>query len=283
MNREIPVSVIIPTYNRCGLLERAIKSVLVQSMPAREIIVVDDGSKEGLLDEIKAKFPQVIWLRQKNKGVAAARNYGIRESRDSWIALLDSDDEWEPDKLECQAEYILSNPQSRALHTQERWIRSGNEVIPPSYIDKSADHLWERSLHHCLVCPSSVMLHRSVFAEIGYFDESLTVCEDYDFWLRLLLRIPIDLVDQKLVIKYGGHHDQLSTNTWGMDRFRIMALQKLIKQNRLSNERIVAIQKVLIEKCKIVEQGARKRSKFEEAEKYSALVKQFSQVSCSNA
>ena len=283
MNREIVVSVIIPTYNRCGLLERAIRTVLEQSLPANEIIVVDDGSKEGLLDDIKARFPQIIWLRQKNKGVAAARNYGIQESRSPWIALLDSDDEWDSRKLERQAEYILRNPQTRALHTDERWIRSGNEVMPPSYLDKSADHLWERSLRHCLVCPSSVMLHRSVFEEIGYFDESLTVCEDYDFWLRLLLRMPIDLVDQKLVIKHGGHSDQLSTITWGMDRFRILALQKLIKQNGLSNEQIVAIQNVLIEKCKIVEQGAHKRSKLEEAEKYSALVEEYSKLSCTHA
>ena len=128
-------------------------------MPANEIIVVDDGSKEGLLDDIKARFPQIIWLRQKNKGVAAARNYGIRK-RSPWIALLDSDDEWIQRKLERQAEYILRNPQTRALHTDERWIRYENEVMPPSYLDKSADHLWERSLRHCLVCPSSVMLHR---------------------------------------------------------------------------------------------------------------------------
>ena len=80
MNREILVSVIIPTYNRCGLLERAIRTVLEQSLPANEIIVVDDGSKKGLLDKIKAKFPQIIWRRQKNKGVAATRNYGS-ESR----------------------------------------------------------------------------------------------------------------------------------------------------------------------------------------------------------
>ena len=145
MNREIVVSVIIPTYNRCGLLERAIRTVLEQSLPANEIIVVDDGSKEGLLDDIKARFPQIIWLRQKNKGVAAARNYGIQESRSPWIALLDSDDEWDSRKLERQAEYILRNPQTRALHTDERWIRSGNEVMPPSYLDKSADHLWKEA------------------------------------------------------------------------------------------------------------------------------------------
>ena len=283
MKREIPISVIIPTYNRDGLLERALTSAVKQSMQASEIIVVDDGSKEGSLEEIKVKFPQVIWLRQKNKGVAAARNYGIRESRSSWIALLDSDDEWTQSKLECQAEYILRNPQTRALHTDERWIRSGNEVIPPSYLDKSAHHLWERSLHHCLICPSSVMLHRSVFKEIGYFDESLQACEDYDFWLRLLLKMPIDLVDQKLVIKHGGHNDQLSIKTWGMDRFRVMALQKLIKQDGLSHEQIAAVQKLLIKKCKILELGASKRKKFDEAEKYSGLAEQYSKLSCTHA
>ena len=127
------------------------------------------------------------------------------------------------------------------------------------------------------------MLHRSVFKEIGYFDESLQACEDYDFWLRLLLKMPIDLVDQKLVIKHGGHNDQLSIKTWGMDRFRVMALQKLIKQDGLSHEQIAAVQKLLIKKCKILELGASKRKKFDEAEKYSGLAEQYSKLSCTHA
>ena len=147
---------------------------------------------------------------------------------------MDSDDEWEPSKLEKQLALLQNSPELRVVHTGERWIRNGNEVIPPVYLDKSNHLLWERSLKHCLICPSSVLIHRSIFETVGLFDESLTVCEDYDFWLRLLLEEEFGLVDEKLVIKHGGHEDQLSTTTWGMDRFRVMALQKILSNPKLS-------------------------------------------------
>ena len=167
-------------------------------------------------------------------------------------------------------------PELQVIHTGERWIRNGNEVTPPAYLDKSSDLLWERSLRHCLICPSSVLIHRSVFETVGLFDEKLTVCEDYDFWLRLLLEQEIGLVDEKLVIKHGGHSDQLSTTIWGMDRFRVMALQKILSSPLLSNEHKVNVLEVLHKKCDILAQGSEKRGKLEEAQKYKHLSDQYS-------
>ena len=172
--------------------------------------------------------------------------------------------------------FLETFPQLRAIHTGERWIRNGNEVTPPAYLEKSSDLLWERSLRHCLICPSSVLIHRSVFETVGLFDEELTVCEDYDFWLRLLLEEDVGLVDEKLVIKHGGHEDQLSTITWGMDRFRVMALQKILSNPALSNDRRIKAIEVLHEKCGILAQGAQKREKLEEAQKYRNLSDQCS-------
>jgi glycosyltransferase involved in cell wall biosynthesis len=266
------ISVVIPVYNRPDLLNRALCSVSKQTTQADEVLVVDDGSSSPPdLSDFYGHLEIHCLISDKNFGVSAARNWGIQQARGEWIALLDSDDEWEPKKLERQVQYIDQNPQLLAVHTLEKWIRLGNEVIPPAYLDKSSNRLWERSLKNCLICPSSVLLHRSVFESVGWFDESLPVCEDYDFWLRLLLNHPIGLTEEKLVRKHGGHSDQLSTTTWGMDRFRIKALEKILKRSDLSDQQRKQALDVIIEKCSILEQGSIKREKYEAAQKYGDL------------
>jgi glycosyltransferase involved in cell wall biosynthesis len=271
------VTVIIPVLNRPALLHRALATVSEQSAPPLEILVIDDGSHPPLNPSNYSQYPNLNFFRNEvTEGVAAARNTGIKQAQGDWIAFLDSDDEWEPSKLEKQLALLQNSPELRVVHTGERWLRNGNEVIPPVYLDKSNHLLWERSLRHCLICPSSVLIHRSVFETVGLFDESLTVCEDYDFWLRLLLEEEFALVDEKLVIKHGGHEDQLSTNTWGMDRFRVMALQKILSNPKLSNDRKIEVIEVLHKKSCILAQGSEKRGKFEEAQKYKSLVDQYS-------
>jgi glycosyltransferase involved in cell wall biosynthesis len=263
------VSVVLTTFNRKELLSRALHSVLTQSLPPNEIIVCDDGSTDGTQQELAPEFPSIVWLKQENKGVASARNLGIRHARGSWIALLDSDDEWKPEKLELQLECMKRNPRSRACHTDEEWIRDGNQVIPPKFLDKSPKNLFSRSLRKCLICPSSALIQREFFSEIGLFDESLPVCEDYDFWLRLLLLTEPALVDKKLVVKHGGHPDQLSTSTWGMDRFRVRSMEKLLANPNLPEERRHEVWKALSEKCEILENGFAKREKLLEEKKYA--------------
>ena len=259
------VSVVLTTYNRKNLLRRALRSVCAQAHAPAEIIVCDDGSTDGTQQELAPEFPSINWLKQENKGVASARNLGIRHARGSWIALLDSDDEWKPEKLGLQLECMKRNPRSLACHTDEEWIRNGNQVIPPKFLDKSPKDLFVRSLRRCLICPSSALIQREVFSEIGLFDESLPVCEDYDFWLRLLLLTEPALVDQKLVVKHGGHPDQLSTSTWGMDRFRVKSMEKLLENPNLPEERRHEVWKALSEKCEILENGFAKRDKLNEA------------------
>lgn len=244
----------------------------VQTTQVNEVLVVDDGSSSSPdLSDFYGHLEIHCLRSDKNLGVSAARNWGIQQARCEWIALLDSDDEWEPNKLEKQIQYIDQNPELLAVHTLEKWIRRGNEVIPPAYLDKSNHRLWERSLKNCLICPSSVLLHRSVFKSVGWFDESLPVCEDYDFWLRLLLEHPIGLTEEKLVRKHGGHSDQLSTTPWGMDRFRIKALEKILKRPDLSDQQCQQALGVIIQKCSVLEQGSIKREKYQAAQKYGDL------------
>jgi len=269
------ISVVIPVYNRWSTLARALTSVCAQSHPAEEIVVVDDGSDTPAPNCLRRQFADVQFLRQENRGVAHARNTGIKKCSGNWIALLDSDDEWEPCKLEKQVEHNRAHPSLMAVHTGEKWIRNSNEVIPPAYLDKSTNDLWERSLKNCLICPSSVFLHRRVFDEVGGFDESLAVCEDYDFWLRLLLRMDIGLVDKKLVRKHGGHADQLSTTTWGMDRYRVQSLEKILTTCSLSQEQEEALISTLTEKLSILADGAAKRGKIEQAKQYREVLQKY--------
>ena len=181
----LKISVVIPVHNRPDLLQRAVSSVSRQSFAPFEILVVDDGSSPaiGILNDLNSIRVRIL-RHEQNQGVSAARNLGIQEAEGEWIALLDSDDEWMEDKLQKQVHHIEQHKGLHAVHTGEKWIRNGNEVIPPAYLNKSPENLWERSLQHCLICPSSVLLHKSILEAIGLFDENLAVCEDYEFWLR---------------------------------------------------------------------------------------------------
>jgi glycosyltransferase involved in cell wall biosynthesis len=272
----LKVSVVIPVYNRPDLLQRAVSSVSRQSFAPFEILVVDDGSSPAIeiLNDLHS-IPVRILRNEQNQGVSAARNLGIREANGDWISLLDSDDEWMEDKLQKQVHHIEKHKGLHAIHTGEKWIRNGNEVIPPAYLNKSPENLWERSLQHCLICPSSALLHKSIFEAIGLFNENLAVCEDYEFWLRLLLQEEIGLVQEKLVIKHGGHPDQLSTTTWGMDRFRVQALINLIESDTLKEKQYVSAISVLVHKCLILAKGAQKRGKLEETSKFFEIARRY--------
>ncbi len=138
------VSVIIPSFNRRHCLPRALDSVLAQTVPALEIIVVDDGSSDGTRSLIASDYPQVTYLWQPNRGVSAARNAGIEAARGDWLAFLDSDDEWLPSKLELQLALASSMPQCPLVHSDEIWIRSGVRVNAMRKHEKAGGYIFER-------------------------------------------------------------------------------------------------------------------------------------------
>ncbi|MXW03976.1 MAG: glycosyltransferase [Gemmatimonadetes bacterium] len=262
-----PVSVVIPTYNREDRLPSAIRSVLEQTAPPAEIIVVDDGSTDGTPALVRT-FPGVRFLRQENQGVSAARNHGISAAKHDWIALLDSDDEWLPRKLERQWSALERDPRFRFCHTDEIWIRKGRRVNPMKKHAKYGGHIFHHCLPLCVISPSSALIHRDLFERFGMFDPELPVCEDYDLWLRICAREPVLYVDEPLLLKFGGHEDQLSRAYWGMDRFRIRALEKLIQSGTLEDEALTAALDTLYLKIDIYAAGAEKRRRFEEADRY---------------
>jgi len=263
------VSVIIPSYNRAELLPRALDSVYSQTRLPDEVLLIDDGSTDATRD-LQARYPQVRWLHQQNQGVSAARNHGIRQSTGDWLALLDSDDAWHPQKLARQLAALAAAPALRVCHTDEIWIRNGRRVNPRERHAKRGGRIFRDCLPLCAISPSSVLLHREVFETVGLFDESLPACEDYDLWLRVCCRFDVLLVDERLLDKYGGHDDQLSRKHWGMDRFRIQALENIIRSDRLEEDDRQAAVEMLLQKIEIYLTGVRKRARVEEVEKYEA-------------
>ena len=255
------VSVIIPTYNRLDFLQAAVDSVLKQTYTNFELIVVDDGSSDGTYERYSTCKPPVAYARTEHSGVSAARNHGIRLASGQLIAFLDSDDQWLPGKLAKQTAYFQDNPGVMLCQTEETWIRSGKQVSPKIIHTKPDGDVFERSLELCVVSPSSVMMRREFFEIVGMFDENLPACEDYDLWLRTSYRMEIPLLPEPLTIKYGGHDDQLSKKLWGMDRFRVYALQKLLHEPVSDHQRKKVIDEIH-KKCKVLMIGALKRHRY---------------------
>ncbi len=259
------ISVVIPTHNRAELLPRALDSVLAQSLPALEIILVDDGSDDNTAELVRDRYPGVHYLQQENRGVSAARNLGIGLARGEWIALLDSDDAWLPGKLAAQQQALTEQPEYRICHTEEIWIRNGKRVNAMKKHAKGGGRIFRQCLPLCVISPSSVLLHRDLLEETGGFDETLPACEDYDLWLRICAREPVLFVEDPQIEKYGGHEDQLSRRHWGMDRFRIRALEKILDSGVLDQGDRAAAQYMLREKAEIMAKGAEKRGDKERA------------------
>jgi glycosyltransferase involved in cell wall biosynthesis len=262
------ISVIVPVYNRAGLITRALTSVFAQSQLPQEVIVVDDGSSDDTGEHVRECFPHVRYFRQPNRGVSSARNRGIAEARGEWLAFLDSDDAWLPGKLELQKRALVAHPEYRLCHSNEIWVRRGQFVNPRKKHTKSGGYIFLRCLPLCVISPSSVIVHRSVIDAVGAFDESLPACEDYDLWLRICAVHPVLYLEEPLIIKYGGHADQLSQSYPAMDRFRIRALEKILRAGILSDSERHAALRVLLEKIRIYLVGARKRQRWQEVAEY---------------
>ncbi len=256
MSNSPAFSVIIPVYNRAEMIRRAIDSVLNQTNPPAEIIVVDDGSTDDTSQVLKSYRPEIQIIQTENRGVAAARNTGIARAQSEWITLLDSDDQWLPDKLRRAVKFIEENPELRIFQSEEIWIRNGRRVNPKNKHRKPAGWIFESSLKLCLVSPSAVVFQKSLFEETGGFDESMTVCEDYDLWLRMARNEQFGLDPLPGIYKYGGHDDQLSAKFHSMDLFRLRAMEKHLHDPSLPEEQRRAVRSEMIYKLEIYLNGA---------------------------
>ena len=264
------VSVVIPTFNREGFIEQCVVSALQQSKKPDEVIVVDDGSSDKTWDVLrtlgfsdsKEEKNSLRYIFQRNKGVSAARNLGIKAAKYRYIAFLDSDDLWLEKKLEKQISSLESQSiRYRLSHTNEIWVRNGVRVNAHLKHEKNGGDIFIQCLKLCCISPSSSLVDRSVFDDFGFFDENLPACEDYDFWLRFCAFEDVHFVNEHLLIKNGGHDQQLSKKHWGMDRFRVTALENLLKNQSLSEFKRKETIKELIFKLQVLIDGGRKRKK----------------------
>ena len=258
------ISVVIPCFNRKNTLPRSIDSVINQTYKPSEIILVDDGSTDGTRDFILKSYPNIKYFFQTKKGVSSARNKGIRESSSKWIAFLDSDDEWLPQKLEKQKTQLEKHPGIFISHTNEIWIRNGVRVNQMKKHQKYGGYIFDKCLDICRMSPSSVLIHNRVLKDVGIFDENLQVCEDYDLWLRITSKYSVLFEKELLIIKYGGHKDQLSKVKEGIEQFRIQSLEKILTLNHLKKDQFILTKNMLIRKLLIYSKGLEKRNKFDE-------------------
>lgn len=269
------IDIIIPTFNRSNTLSRAIDSVLGQTYKDFNLIIVDDGSTDDTQNIVKPYLENknVHYLFQENKGVSAARNYGIQNSTNEWIAFLDSDDEWLSQKLEKQIQFHLLNPKINFIHSNENWIRNGVRVNAPKKFDKSNDRILERSLATCLISPSTVLMKRELGFQFKFFNEDMTICEDYDLWLKILLKEEVGFVPDYLINKYGGHEDQLSTMYDAMDYWRVKSLVNILREKHTDDEvKKKLIQNEIEKKSTILLKGLQKHNQTQKYAELTALL-----------
>lgn len=255
------ISVIIPTYNREEFLKRAIDSVLNQTFKDFEVILVDDGSTDGTYNLIQ-QYEKITYLKQENLGVSAARNLGLEKASGEFIAFLDSDDEWQSDKLQKQVDFLQNNPSLKWVYSDETWIRSGKKVNKKNKHQKRGGDLFLASLDLCLIGASTVVIHKSFFNKYA-FREDFKVCEDYDLWLKFLIDYPVGYIDEPLINKYGGHSDQLSIQYFAMNLYRIKTIHWLLNELDLSEERRAKAKEVFHYKYNILKLGALKHNNIE--------------------
>lgn len=268
-------SVIVPTYNRAEFICGCIDSVLSQTFKSFELVVIDDGSTDAtqkLISEYDCD--KIKYVKRNHSGVSTARNTGIANSSGSYLCFLDSDDRWDETKLEKTANYISKFPDIHVFHTDEIWFKNGKILNQKKKHARPSGSVFHLCLPLCCLGMSTSVVKKELFDDIGVFDTALLACEDYDLWLRVCCKYEVMLIPEPLTVKNGGRDDQLS-NQPGLDKYRVYAIEKLLKSGRLNEEQRELASRELVRKCKIYASGAIKRGKDNEAEKYLETIDKY--------
>jgi len=283
-------SVIIPVYERPTLVLRAVQSALQQqAAPAFDLWVVDDGSSragsaatfKGMQALIARQMPQLAWhyLWTPRRGVAAARNLAANLSFGKFLAFLDSDDEWRPEKLAAMASYIQAHPALRLIHSHEIWRRGEKIVAQKAIHQKSGGRIFARCVERCLISPSAAVLRRDLWQEVGGFREEYVVCEDFDLWLDITAQEEVGYIERPLIIKHGGHAGQLSLQYKVMDEWRWRSLYRWWqKRQQLAPAEQAALQQSLLRIGLILAKGYQKYGKTAQANRYTQFSQQIAAV-----
>ncbi len=273
------ISVVIPVYNRKALLMQAAASVLAQDCRDIELIIVDDGSTDGLEQEADKLLcdPRVRYHRMVHTGMpGAARNAGASLAGGKWLAFLDSDDLWLPEKLSRQRNSLQSMNDIQCIHCRELWLRGDRVVSQTSQKHAREGNIFSDSLRKCIIGPSTVLMGTELFYQLGGFREDLEIAEDYELWLRLTAVEQVGYLDEPLVVKragYGG--DQLSEKYGHIEVFRIQGLLDLVETSWFPPDLQRQAEAELGRKCRIYSSGARKRGLVHEADTYEAIAETY--------
>ena len=267
-------TVIIPTFNRAEVIARAVGSVLNQSFVDFELIVVDDGSIDSTRSQIEQiNDERLSYFYVENSGVSAARNFGMSKAQGEWFAFLDSDDEWLEHKLQSQVDVMTRSPDIKIIHGEEIWIRNGKRVNQMKKHQKFGGWIFEKCLPLCLISPSAVTIHRSVIEDVGKFREDFEVCEDYELWLRITSKYPVEFISEPVIKKYGGHADQLSRKYVAMDFWRVKAIDELFADFAPKQKKHA--RKELLIKAEILRKGYEKHGHLDKADEMKRYIQKY--------
>ena len=244
------VSAIIPTYNCAHLLPQAIESAIHQSHRLQEIIVVDDGSTDNTEECVRPFLSQIRYVKQENRGLAGARNRGIRESTAEFVAFLDADDVWLFEKTEKQLSAFRSSPDAALTFTDARVLSPSGKTMPTFMNGKDAreGYVFDVLLRSSFILPSTAMIRRSCLEDVGLFDEGLLCVEDLDLWLRISRKYPVKMVAEPLAV-WRRQEDGLTAKVTNMANGAIQVYRKWLPKSCDLNREETRIIKHQIAKC----------------------------------
>jgi len=232
------VSIVIPTYNRRLLLKETLDSVMAQSYTDFEVLVIDDGSDDGTREMVTGiSDPRIRYDGQAHSGLpAAGRNRGIRISRGAWIAFLDSDDLWLPDKLEKQLQLNETRPDIGLFYSMATTIGHGNDQVPTiPYRRMRSGHVFEDLFYFNFIPTLTVLVRRATLDHVGLFDErpDFKAIEDYDLWLRIAHDYPV-LCLPLVTARYRNHEGKLTVKLPDLYSRQELVLAKIFQEFRVS-------------------------------------------------
>lgn len=262
---HVNISVVIPLYNKAAEIERTLRSVLEQSLPPLEIIVVDDGSTDGsaaIVERVGGE--RVRWVRQQNRGVSAARNRGIELSRGEYVAFLDGDDRWHPDYLKCLADFMIRYPDCGAYGVAF-YVDSGDGLVRADTPQTEGEvDFFAESMQRYVLIPSAATIRREVLLDVGGFPNGMRMGEDQFLWTKVARRAKVAFLPTPLVV-YSRAASNRSAATYRPEQ-TIYSFEQLYdaEAEDLSNEYIarVALGKAIVESVSGGTQRAKQAAKF---------------------
>jgi glycosyltransferase involved in cell wall biosynthesis len=260
------ISVVIPLYNAEKYIGDTLESVLAQTYSTFEIIVVNNSSTDSSLDIVK-KYSDVKVISQENQGPSVARNKGVALSKGDFIAFLDADDLWVPDKLKIQMEYFNNNPQVGLVYSKYTSVRNG-KILRTRPQNGYSGWIFTKLLYKSIIQTSTVMVKRECLDAVGPYDESFSLGDEYDMFLRIAKKFQCGFVDKGL-IRYRIHDNNTSKNVFLFDKENLGVYKKIYnnftdldgKQKRILRKRIARYS------MKVAE-GLNSQGKLEESKKY---------------